>query len=69
MTENLASKILFVTNGTGCRGGVSMGKVWINLREIWDIISEKTEDSNKFDKFACVRTGYIELHAHCDSCR
>jgi len=49
MPENLASEIEFVTNGTDCRRDtvVIVRRVWVNLSDIWTIISGIIEDLNK----------------------
>jgi len=47
MPENLVSAIALVMTGTGCRGGLSVGKVGMNLMESWTIISGIIGDLNK----------------------
>jgi len=65
MLVNVASEIEFVTNETGCRGGLFMWRVWINLGENLDHYLRVNSWFIFYVSFVPVRTVCIEQSKRC----
>jgi len=48
MPENLALDIGFLTNGTGCRGGLSMRRVGLHVNKLREHFSYNLRDNRGF---------------------